>query len=116
MKKIDIYELDIKSMETLLSYMAKGENICEDYGVEAYGLDYHINQTYFVGKTLFIDLVPYDRTDVIAFSDSITFNFSSECYGLFSGGPRRLLSIAAMRALEQILVKNNIKHTSKWLS
>lgn len=49
-------------------------------------------------------------------ADIIVLRHSSESYNLFSGGLEMLLSIKALKILEQIMFLNDIKHKTKWLN
>ncbi len=67
-------------------------------------------RAYFVGATLCLDL-----RDKFGDSDVITVCHSSECFGLFSGGVRRLLPIKALQLLEELMKECGIKHETKWI-
>lgn len=69
-----------------------------------------LRKAYFVGATLCLDI-----QDKFGDSDVITICHSSECFGLFSGGIRRLLPIEALKQLEELMKECNINHTTKWL-
>jgi hypothetical protein len=69
-----------------------------------------LRKAYFVGATLCLDV-----EDKINDRDVITICHSSECFGLFSGGIRRLLPIESLKLLEELMKECNINHTPKWL-
>lgn len=52
---------------------------------------------YFAGSTLCLDIVDNEGNVEV-----VTINQSSETFGLFSGGARKLLSIKSMKSLEAI--------------
>ena len=68
-----------------------------------------LRKAYFVGATLCLDI-----QDEFGDRDVITICHSSECFGLFSGGRRRLLPIEALKTLEELMKECNINHTTKW--
>jgi len=68
-------------------------------------------RAYFVGATLCLDV-----KDKFGDSDVITICHSSECFGLFSGGIRRLLPIEALKLLEELMKECEIKHKTKWIN
>ena len=73
-----------------------------------------ISNIYFAGASLMIDIRGLiDRGSVV---DIIVLRHSSESYNLFSGGLEMLLSIKALKTLEQIMFINDIKHQTKWLN
>lgn len=45
--------------------------------------------------------------------DVITLSWDSECFGYFSGGPRRLLSLKALRKLQELMDLNEINYEPK---
>ena len=69
-------------------------------------------QSYFVGATLCVDTV-----DEFGTTEVITINYSTECFGLFSGkGVRRLLSIQGLRNLKRLMELSGINHQEKaWM-
>jgi hypothetical protein len=69
-------------------------------------------QSYFVGATLCIDTV-----DEFGMTDVITINYSTECFGSFSGkGVRRLLSIQGLQNLKRLMELSDINHREKsWM-
>ena len=67
-----------------------------------------IKKVYFVGRTLCLDI---KRGDIL---DVITLVHSEETFGFFSGGPRRLMSIKALRLMEELMSNCKIKHEPKW--
>jgi hypothetical protein len=69
-------------------------------------------QSYFIGATLCLDTV-----DEFGQTDIITINYSTECFGLFSGkGVRRLLSIQGLRNLKRLMEQHGINHQEKsWM-
>ena len=69
-------------------------------------------QSYFIGATLCIDTV-----DEFGITEVITVNYSTECFGLFSGkGVRRLLSINGIKNLKRLMELNEINHQNKsWM-
>jgi hypothetical protein len=67
-----------------------------------------LKKIYFVGSGLILDVCDeFNQTDVI------TISHDSECFGSFTGGPRRLLSIAAIRKLEKLMQLCVINHIPK---
>lgn len=67
-----------------------------------------LKNIYFVGAGLVLD-----TRDEFGQEDVITISHESESFGSFSGGPRRLLSIKAIRNLEKLMQLCWIKHTPK---
>jgi hypothetical protein len=67
-----------------------------------------LKKIYFVGASLVLDCV-----DEFGQTDSIIINHDSETFGSFNGGPRRLLSINAIRNLEKLMELLKIKYTPK---
>jgi hypothetical protein len=67
-----------------------------------------LKNIYFIGSGLVLDVC-----DEFNQSDVITISHDSECFGSFTGGPRRLLSIAAIRKLEKLMQLCEINHTTK---
>lgn len=72
-----------------------------------------ITNVYFAGASLMIDVKGILDGDSV--SDIIVLRHSTESYNLFSGGLEMLLSIKALKMLEQIMVQSEIKHNTKWL-
>lgn len=72
-----------------------------------------ITNIYFAGASLMIDVKGILDGDSVA--DIIVLRHSTESYNLFSGGLEMLLSIKALKMLEQIMVQSEIKHNTKWL-
>lgn len=71
-----------------------------------YGND--LKRIYFVGAGLVLD-----TRDEFGQEDVITISHEDETFGSFSGGPRRLLSIKAIRNLEKLMQLCEINHTPK---
>ena len=71
-----------------------------------YGND--LKNIYFVGAGLVLD-----TRDEFGQEDVITISHGEESFGSFSGGPRRLLSIKAIRNLEKLMQLCEVKHTPK---
>ena len=71
-----------------------------------------ITNIYFAGASLMIDVKGMLDGD---YADIIVLRHSTESYNLFSGGLEMLLSIKALKMLEQIMVQSEIKHNTKWL-
>jgi hypothetical protein len=67
-----------------------------------------LKRIYFVGAGLVLD-----TRDEFGQEDVITISHESECFGSFAGGPRRLLSIDAVRNLEKLMQLCEINHTPK---
>jgi len=67
-----------------------------------------LKNIYFVGAGLVLD-----TQDEFGQEDVITLSHDSESFGSFSGGPRRLLSIKAIRNLEKLMQLCKIKHNPK---
>jgi hypothetical protein len=74
------------------------------------GFDSDLTNAYFAGATLCLDV-----KDAINDIDVITICHSDETYGYFSGGPRRLLSIKALKDLEELMIAVNVNHETKWI-
>src|SRR3990167_6447233 len=68
--------------------------------------DSDLHNVYFAGATLCLDIK--DHRDGTL--DVITINHSTETFGYFSGGLRRLLSIKALKSLERVMAIANINH------
>ena len=80
------------------------ERYIEDFS--PYGND--LKNIYFVGAGLVLDTRDeFSQEDVIIISHDI------ESFGSFNGGPRRLLSIKAIRSLEKLMQLCEVKHTPK---
>jgi len=71
---------------------------------------YHndLKNIYFAGQTLCLDV-----EDAIGTRDVLTLSWDSECFGYFSGGPRRLLSLKALRKLQELMDLNGINYEPK---
>lgn len=67
-----------------------------------------LKRIYFVGQGLVLD-----TEDEFGDTDVITINWSDENFGSFMGGPRRLLSITALRDLKILMNLCKIKYTDK---
>lgn len=67
-----------------------------------------LKNIYFVGQGLCLDV-----KDAIGTQDVITLSWDSECFGYFSGGPRRLLSLKTLRKLKELMDLNGIKYEPK---
>lgn len=67
-----------------------------------------LRRAYFAGRTLCLD-----TRDKLGNEDVITLSFEEETFGLFSGGFRRLMSIKAVRQLEELNRLCNINHEPK---
>jgi hypothetical protein len=67
-----------------------------------------LKSIYFAGQTLCLD-----TRDEFGQEAVITLSWDEESFGLFSGGPRRLLSLNALRDLDTLMKKNNINHDPK---
>lgn len=67
-----------------------------------------LKRIYFVGAGLVLD-----TRDEFGQEDVITISHDAESFGSFSGGPRRLLSITAIRSLEKLMQLCEVKHTPK---
>jgi hypothetical protein len=76
----------------------------EDFGQ----FDNDLKNIYFVGQGLCLDV-----KDLIGTLDVITLSWDRETFGYFSGGPRRLLSLKALRSLRQLMDLNGIQYESK---
>ena len=72
-----------------------------------------ITNIYFAGASLMIDVKGIVNGDSVA--DIIVLRHSTESYNLFSGGLEMLISIKALKMLEQIMVQSERKHNTKWL-
>jgi hypothetical protein len=70
--------------------------------------DNDLKNIYFVGQGLCLDV-----KDPIGTLDVITLSWDRETFGYFSGGPRRLLSLKALRSLRQLMDLNGIQYESK---
>ncbi len=84
----------------------RGESKWIDDFREPYGND--LTNIYFVGQGLCLDV-----KDAIGDRDVITLSWSSECFGYFSGGQRRLLSLPALRKLQRLMDLNKINYQPK---
>lgn len=60
-----------------------------------------LTNIYFVGQGLCLDV-----KDAIGTQDIITLSWEKETFGYFSGGPRRLLSLSALRKLQRLMDLN----------
>lgn len=71
---------------------------------------YHndLKNIYFAGRTLCLDV-----KDAIGTLNVITLSWDSECFGYFSGGSRRLLSLKALRRLQELMDLNKINYEPK---
>jgi hypothetical protein len=72
-----------------------------------------ITNIYFAGASLMIDVKWTLDGDSV--TDIIVLRHSTESYNLFSGGLEMLISIKALKMLEQIMVQSERKHNTKWL-
>jgi hypothetical protein len=90
------------------------ENILEDVKISAETNQFYtsmsdkVKRCYFVGATLFIDMI-----DENIEMDCMTFNYTNETVGWFSGGTRKLLSIESVRLLRLVMKESNINHEEK---
>ena len=73
---------------------------------EPYGND--LTNIYFAGQGLYLDV-----KDAIGTVDIIKLNWEEESFGYFSGGPRRLLSLKALRKLQVLIDLNGINYEPK---
>jgi hypothetical protein len=108
-KIVHILDFPMTEIEDILSNVLSGERFNTELkkGVK-------ISNIYFAGASLMIDIRGLiDRGSVV---DIIVLRHSSESYNLFSGGLEMLLSIKALKTLEQIMFINDIKHQTKWLN
>lgn len=71
-----------------------------------YGND--LTNIYFVGQGLCLDV-----KDAAGTRDVIILNWDKETFGYFSGGPRRLLSLPALRGLQELMDLNGINYEAK---
>lgn len=71
-----------------------------------YGND--LTNIYFVGQGLCLDV-----KDAAGTQDVITLSWDKETFGYFSGGPRRLLSLSALRKLQRLMDLNGINYEPK---
>ena len=71
-----------------------------------YGND--LTNIYFAGQGLCLDV-----KDAIGSRDVITLSWGSECFGFFSGGPRRLLPLSTLRKLQKLMDLNEINYEPK---
>lgn len=67
-----------------------------------------LKNIYFAGQVLCLDI-----KDDIGTQNIITLSWDSECFGYFSGGPRRLLSLKALRKLQELMYLNEINYEPK---
>ena len=67
-----------------------------------------LRNIYFVGQGLFLDF-----KDTIGSVDAITVSWDDETFGFFSGGSRRLLSLNALRGLEELMILCGINYDPK---
>lgn len=67
-----------------------------------------LTNIYFIGQGLCLDV-----KDAVGSQEVITLSWDSECFGFFSGGPRRLLSLQALRKLQRLMDLNGINYQPK---
>ena len=94
-------EIGIKLAEASVKGEKKYINDFSPYGND-------LKNIYFVGAGLVLD-----TRDEFGQEDVITISHDAESFGSFSGGPRRLLSIKAVRSLEKLMQFCEVKHTPK---
>ena len=108
-KIVHILDFNMTEIEDVLSNVLSGEKLNKEF---AKGLK--VSNVYFAGASLMIDIRGLiDRGSI---ADIIVLRHSTESYNLFSGGLEILLSIKALKMLEQIMIDNKINHTTKWLN
>lgn len=107
-KPIHILDFPMTEIEDVLSDILYAWKIKKEFkkGVR-------ITNIYFAGASLLIDIKGTLDGDSVA--DIIVLRHSTESYNLFSGGLEMLLSIKALKMLEEIMVKSDRKHNTKWL-
>jgi hypothetical protein len=107
-KPIHILDFPMTEIEDVLSDILYAWKIKKEFkkGVR-------ITNIYFAGASLLIDIKGILDGDSVA--DIIVLRHSTESYNLFSGGLEMLLSIKALKMLEEIMVKSDRKHNTKWL-
>jgi hypothetical protein len=93
-------EIGIKQTEAVL----KGE---KKY-INDFSPGNDLKNMYFAGAGLVLD-----TQDEFGQEDVITISHDSESFGSFNGGPRRLLSIKAIRSLEKLMQLCKIKYSPK---
>ena len=100
--------LNREFVENCISTLANGTVT----GIQDLARKTDYKQSYFVGATLCIDTV-----DEFGNTEVITVNYSTECFGLFSGkGVRRLLSIDGIKNLKRLMELYGINHQEKsWM-
>jgi hypothetical protein len=67
-----------------------------------------LKRIYFAGRTLCLDTEDEFKQEMV-----ITIVWDDESFGLFSGGPRRLLSLNALRGMKKLMELNEINHEDK---
>jgi len=108
-KTIHILDFPMTEIEDVLSDILYAWKIKKEFkkGVK-------ITNVYFAGASLMIDVKGIVNGNSIA--DIIVLRHSTESYNLFSGGLEMLLSIKALKMLEEIMLKSEINHKTKWLN
>lgn len=107
-KTINILDFSMNEIERVLSNV-----LTEIVWKREFKNGLKISNIYFAGASLMIDVKGILDGDSV--SDIIVLKHSTESYNLFSGGLEMLLSIKALKMLEQIMVQSEIKHNTKWL-
>ena len=107
-KLIHILDFPMNEIEDVLSDILYSWKIKKEFkkGVR-------ITNVYFAGASLMIDVKRILDGDSVA--DIVVLRHSTESYNMFSGGLEMLLSIKALKILEQIMFQSDIKHKTKWL-
>lgn len=70
--------------------------------------DTDLRAIYFFGRNLALD-----TKDEFCDTEVIVLNFEAETFNLFSGGMRRLLSIRALKYLEELMILCKKTHSPK---
>lgn len=103
-----VYDIPMEFIENSIQIgikLSKGEaKTIEE--LSPYGND--LTNIYFVGQGLCLDV-----KDAIGSVDVITLSCDKETFGFFSGGPRRLLSLPALRGLQELMDLCEINYEPK---
>ena len=103
-----VYDIPMEFIENSIQIgikLANGEAKTIDE-LSPYGND--LKNLYFVGQGLCLDV-----KDAIGSADVITLSWDKETFGFFSGGPRRLLSLPALRGLQELMDLCEINYEPK---
>lgn len=96
-------ELTNKQIESFLSLALDAQ---ANYGILP--PNEYFKNVYFAGRTLFFDLKTKDDS-----VECLTISYTNECFGLFSGGNRKLLSISNLIKLKELMVVCGVTYPKK---